>query len=430
MFKKVAGLGRYGNIFKSILALYNNVECCVNVLLNGFNTDWFEVNCGLKQGCCLSTLFFDLFINDLVTVVNTLNVNINVGSEKVAIMLYADDLVLLAESEQDLQLILNEVHEWCKRNKLNINRGKSNVVHFRAPSVQRSSFEFYCGDKLLKTVSQYTFLGLLLTEHLDYDLTAKNVAKAANRALGLILAKDKAFGGLPFRSFTKLFDTVVWSVINYGAGIWGTNQYSCINAIQTRAERYFLGIGKYTPNAAVRGETAWTPAIVKQWGTVANVWCRLKTMDSNRLNYKIFKWSYNVSGNGCKNWCFKVVTKLREINLINQIDNPNRDIVKNAVISSLLDQYKSDWIQDINPESAIRGFGRNKLRTYRLFKTEFKTESYLYCPMTRAHRRSYARFRCGVAPLRLETGRYEGLAESERVCFNCEGAIENEEHVL
>ena len=65
-----------------------------------------------------------------------------------------------------------------------------------------------------------------------------------------------------------------------------------------------------------------------------------------------------------------------------------------------------------------------------LFKTEFKTESYLYCPMTRAHRRSYARFRCGVVPLRLETGRYEGLAESERVCFNCEGAVENVEHLL
>ena len=219
-------------------------------------------------------------------------------------------------------------------------------------------------------------------------------------------------------------------MINYGAGIWGTNQYSCINAIQTRAERYFLEIGKYTPNAAVHGETAWTPAIVKQWGTVASVWCRLKTMDSNRLNYKIFKWSYNVSGNCCKNRCFKVATKLREINLINQIDSPNRNIVKNAVISSLLDQYKSDWIQDINRESAMRGLGRNKLRTYRLFKTEFKTESYLYCPMTRAHRRSYARFRSGVAPLRLETGRYGGQAGSERICFDCEGAVENEEHEL
>ena len=46
------------------------------------------------------------------------------------------------------------------------------------------------------------------------------------------------------------------------------------------------------------------------------------------------------------------------------------------------------------------------------------------------HRRSYAKFRCGVAPLRSETGRYEGLIESERSCFNCDGVIENNENVL
>ena len=163
------------------------------------------------------------------------------------------------------------------------------VIHFLGPSVQCTDFQFRCGEKILKTTSQYTYLGLLLTEHLDYSLTAKNVTKAANRALGLIIAKDKAFGGLPFRSYTKLFDTMVWSVIKFGSGIWGTKQYSCINAIQTRAERYFLGVGKYTPNAAVHGETAWIPTIVKQWTTVANVWCRLQNMENSRLNYRIFK---------------------------------------------------------------------------------------------------------------------------------------------
>ena len=44
----------------------------------------------------------------------------------------------------------------------------------------------------------------------------------------------------------------------------------------------------------------------------------------------------------------------------------------------MFDQYKSGWLRDINRETASRGLGRNKLRTYRLFKTEFKTESYLY----------------------------------------------------
>ena len=72
MFKKLAGLGITGSIFTPILALYDNVEGCVNITV--FDTDWFEVKCGLKQGCCLSTSFFNLFTNYLVTAVNTLNV--------------------------------------------------------------------------------------------------------------------------------------------------------------------------------------------------------------------------------------------------------------------------------------------------------------------------------------------------------------------
>ena len=217
MFKKLTDQGLSGYIFKSILSLYNNVECCFNV--NGFYTDWFSVNCGLKQGCCISTLFFNLYINDLITMVNALNEGKKIGSEKVAAMLYADDLVPMAENEHDHQLILHTVHKWYAQNKININQDKSNVVHFRPPSIHCSNFEFRCGQKILKTASNYTYPSLLLTEHLAHYLTAKNVAKAANGALGLISAKDKAFGGLPYKAFTKLFDTMVWSVISFGSGI-------------------------------------------------------------------------------------------------------------------------------------------------------------------------------------------------------------------
>ena len=145
MFRKLRDLGISGFICKSILSLYDNVECCVNV--NGFFTDWFSVNCGLKQGCCLSTLFFNLYINDLVTMVNALNVGVDIGAEKVAVMLYADDLVLIAENEYELQMILDTVHEWCVKNRIHINQDKSNVIHFRGPSVQCTDFQFRCGER-------------------------------------------------------------------------------------------------------------------------------------------------------------------------------------------------------------------------------------------------------------------------------------------
>ncbi len=50
--------------------------------------------------------------------------------------------------------------------------------------------------------------------------------------------------------------------------------------------------------------------------------------------------------------------------------------------------------------------------------------------MNRGHRSAFAIFRCGVAPLRVETGRYENIPFNERSCFNCLDSIEDEIHVL
>ena len=178
-------------------------------------------------------------------------------------MLYADDLILIGQDELELQWLLDELGKWCAENRLKVNDDKSKIIHFRTKSAERTNFSFKCDETELETVTQYTYLGLLLNEHLDYNVTARYVAKAGNRALGLIIAKDKAFGGLAFRTFTKLYGTMVWSVISYAVGIWGQKQYSCINAVQNRAQRYFLGVGRYIPNVAVHCDIGWHHPAVK-----------------------------------------------------------------------------------------------------------------------------------------------------------------------
>jgi hypothetical protein len=49
----------------------------------------------------------------------------------------------------------------------------------------------------------------------------------------------------------------------------------------------------------------------------------------------------------------------------------------------------------------------NKLCTYKLFKNKFETESYCKAIMPCTHMAAFAKCRCGVAPIRFETGRYE-----------------------
>ena len=68
-----------------------------------FHREWFNVNTGLKQGCVLSPLFFNAFVNDLKLAIKSLNCGIPVFLESsISILLYADNIVLLSESEANM----------------------------------------------------------------------------------------------------------------------------------------------------------------------------------------------------------------------------------------------------------------------------------------------------------------------------------------
>ena len=100
---------------------------------------------------------------------------------------------------------------------MEINQGKSKIMHFRNPSTPRTERIYACGESILEIVDSYMYLGLLLTQHLGYSLMAKQVSSSASRALGLLISKCKSAGGLPFSTFTKLYDSTVGSIIAYSS---------------------------------------------------------------------------------------------------------------------------------------------------------------------------------------------------------------------
>ena len=60
-------------------------------------------------------------------------------------MLYADDIVLLSETAEDLQMLINGVNDWNKTNDMVVNCNKSNIVHFRPKSTPCTLYKFMCG---------------------------------------------------------------------------------------------------------------------------------------------------------------------------------------------------------------------------------------------------------------------------------------------
>ena len=96
LFTKLSKIGITGNMYHALVSNYKDVKCCLR--LNGMHSDWFSVDCGLKQGCSLSPMLFNLYINDLVAVISSLGLGVDIDNEKLAILMYADDVVILGES--------------------------------------------------------------------------------------------------------------------------------------------------------------------------------------------------------------------------------------------------------------------------------------------------------------------------------------------
>lgn len=415
LWSKLKHLGLNGNIMNCLVALYHNVKCCVR--LNGVLSDWFPVDIGVKQGCILSPLLFSMYINDLTIAVKALNKGVCINDDNVPILLYADDIVLIAETENDLQDMLNLVSDWCLQWKLNINVNKTQVVHYRNVSVPRTDFEFSCGTANLEVVSQYKYLGLIINEFLDYNVSVKHIANQAGRALGSIIAKSKSLGGLPFQCFHKLYDSLVLPILTYGAAIWGYRNYSCINAVYNRACRFYLGVGKYTPNAAVQGDIGWKSPWHQQYICIFRNWRRMCDMPNTKLCNRIFIWAYSLSDTK-KNWIFHVKHYFDSIQMsyLSRTDVRYSNTDQNDLDMVLSEIEERKWFEQVNKmESRRPGQGRNKLRTYCLFKSTFNTENYVKCILNRAQRSSFAKFRCGVAPLAIETGRYTNTPLHERL---------------
>ncbi len=424
LWEKLAEVGVNDRMFQAVKSLYSDVKCCVRI--NGLYSEWFNVSRGLKQSCLLSPILFNIYINDLLTTLNNFNIGIQIDDDLIAALAYADDLAIMAETERDLNLLLDVLNLWCQRNELSINMDKSKVVHFRSASIPRTDYIFKIGQAVLETVPYHTYLGLLyMNEHLDYNLMAKTAAKSAGRALGLLISKSKMMGGMPFNSYTCLYDSMVWSTLNYGVSIWGSYDCSAVNAIHHRAIRYFMGLGKYAPNVAVNGDSGWVPPYVRQWKAIARRWWRMNNIQDG-ICKRVFNWAERCARSGMHNWNKRVNKKWNELNI--SLPNTCRSSFYENVNTRSMESYQDRWKELLRKE--MGGKGRNKLRTYRTFKENFTTEHYLHTVSNKRHRSALAKFRCGVAPLHVETGRYQNTPLEDRTCFNCHTHVENEEHVL
>ena len=103
---------------------------------------------------------------------------VTVGGEKISILLYADDAVLLAESERELKLLVDRFSVTCERRKLKINEKKTKAMVFDRDG--DGSCDILINNVKLEEVKEYKYMGSMLQNdgRADREVESRVVAGA------------------------------------------------------------------------------------------------------------------------------------------------------------------------------------------------------------------------------------------------------------
>ena len=142
LFYKLLKYKIEGKFYDLIKNLYSKSKCSIKS--GNKRSDYFNYTKGVRQGCILSPLLFNLYLNEipfLFDKANTDPIKLPDGSY-LNCLLYADDLVLISHSASGLQNALSELSQFCSKWMLNINPKKTKVMIFEK-KCRKSTTEKY-----------------------------------------------------------------------------------------------------------------------------------------------------------------------------------------------------------------------------------------------------------------------------------------------
>ena len=125
-----------------IRSLYQNVKCCVKY--NNVISDFFICKNCLFQGEVLSPMLFSMYVNDCeMQLISDNCPYINIQMLNIFLIMYADDMVLLAEKPEGLQKMINSLFNYTQNWNLTVNTNKTKIVVFRNGGKLRDNEKWY-----------------------------------------------------------------------------------------------------------------------------------------------------------------------------------------------------------------------------------------------------------------------------------------------
>ena len=224
----------------------------------------------------------------------------------------------------------------------------------------------------------------------------------------------------------KLFNSLVSPVLEYGSEVWASSlNLAQLDKLQIKFIKRLLHVRQQTTNLACLCEVGEMPLSLKISQRIVKFYLRIKELPSDNIVKQMYHLLENLDDLGYHTWA----TDLKKHCSVLGIDLTDLDIKTRKDFPAIKKKIKSEYAAQ-----AISSLSDNnpKLRTYRLFKTNFSLEPYLHITILK-YRVSLSKFRLSSHRLQIEVGRYTRpkTPVEDRLCKYCEdNAVEDEMHFL
>jgi hypothetical protein len=172
MWSRLRETGVKGRLYRSIRSLY---KLCRSSIQTPYGlTDWFMSDLGTRQGAVLSPLLFSLVVNPLAILLKSEGFGVKLGSIQLACLFYADDLVLIADSEEQLQEMMNTTTEFLQQWRILVSIRKTQVVAFgRGETRSLKDRVWQIGNETVHDVRSYKYVGLIFGKRGSLEQNAR-----------------------------------------------------------------------------------------------------------------------------------------------------------------------------------------------------------------------------------------------------------------
>jgi hypothetical protein len=298
LWVKLHKLGIRGSTLRLLRNWYSRVVSAVRV--NDSVTDWFDIELGVKQGCVLSPLLFNVFINDILEDIKADGCGIHIPGVRrtpfaratLTGLLWADDLAVIAESEEGLRSMLDSITKWSDRNKMEVNAAKCAVLRFGCgpapewdaqlarhvvwqelsrkhreggpspPKEFGSPFRLQGGE--VPPSRSYKYLGTIFSDSLSFGLELQEREK---KVRGAIYANEAIWRShrLPIKLRIRAFNAKILPVALWGAELWysSADDIRRLGTVVESGYRMILGANKSVARTGLLWELGVLPLRVQ-----------------------------------------------------------------------------------------------------------------------------------------------------------------------